>query len=192
MPAVRTTQSPHNAQARAINKASCPHCPHCPHCARACAHAHRWLYEECDEVARAVDEGNACFGTVDSWIIYMLTGGAHGWREGAQVGGETCTRWAQVGGEMCTRWAQVKGEMCTRWVQVKGEMCTRWVQVKGEMCTRRAQVGGEMCTRWAQVEGEMCTRWAQVKGDMCIAERAEGLRQVGWGTTAWPAWTIFC
>lgn len=36
----------------------------------------RWLYEEDEDVARAVDEGNAMFGTVDSWIIYQLTGGA--------------------------------------------------------------------------------------------------------------------
>ncbi|KAG1678004.1 hypothetical protein FOA52_000799 [Chlamydomonas sp. UWO 241] len=38
----------------------------------------KWMYENVDDVKRAVDAGDACFGTVDSWIIYMLTGGAQG------------------------------------------------------------------------------------------------------------------
>jgi glycerol kinase len=34
-----------------------------------------WLYENNDLVRRAVDTGNACFGTVDTWLLYRLTGG---------------------------------------------------------------------------------------------------------------------
>jgi len=32
----------------------------------------------CVQVAAAVSCGDACFGTIDSWIIYCLTGGANG------------------------------------------------------------------------------------------------------------------
>uniref|UniRef100_A0A182M4P6 glycerol kinase n=1 Tax=Anopheles culicifacies TaxID=139723 RepID=A0A182M4P6_9DIPT len=35
----------------------------------------RWMMENVDGVQRAVDDGRAAFGTLDSWIIWMLTGG---------------------------------------------------------------------------------------------------------------------
>lgn len=35
----------------------------------------RWMMEHVDGVQRAMDEGRAAFGTLDSWIIWMLTGG---------------------------------------------------------------------------------------------------------------------
>lgn len=35
----------------------------------------KWLYENVPDVTAAVDAGQACFGTVDSWIIYQLSGG---------------------------------------------------------------------------------------------------------------------
>ncbi|KAG1665665.1 hypothetical protein FOA52_005455 [Chlamydomonas sp. UWO 241] len=41
------------------------------------AYKFKWMYDNVDDVTRAVDAGDACFGTVDSWLIYMLTGGAH-------------------------------------------------------------------------------------------------------------------
>ncbi|KAG1670961.1 hypothetical protein FOA52_011396 [Chlamydomonas sp. UWO 241] len=47
------------------------------------AYKFKWLYDNVDDVQRAVDSGDACFGTVDSWLIYMLTGGVHG--EGVHV-----------------------------------------------------------------------------------------------------------
>lgn len=34
-----------------------------------------WLLQHAPAVASAVAEGRACFGTVDSWLIYSLTGG---------------------------------------------------------------------------------------------------------------------
>lgn len=34
-----------------------------------------WLYENADEVRNAINEGKAYFGTVDSWLLYKLTGG---------------------------------------------------------------------------------------------------------------------
>lgn len=30
------------------------------------------------QVAAAVASGDACFGTIDSWLIYCLTGGVNG------------------------------------------------------------------------------------------------------------------
>jgi glycerol kinase len=36
-----------------------------------------WLLTHVPEVAAAVAEGRAAFGTVDSWLIWNLTGGAH-------------------------------------------------------------------------------------------------------------------
>jgi glycerol kinase len=36
----------------------------------------KWLYENVEAVKKAVDEDMACFGTMDSWLIYQLTGGA--------------------------------------------------------------------------------------------------------------------
>lgn len=36
----------------------------------------RWLLENSAEVKTAHDAGNCCFGTIDAWLIYNLTGGA--------------------------------------------------------------------------------------------------------------------
>uniref|UniRef100_A0A1A9VGC9 Probable glycerol kinase n=1 Tax=Glossina austeni TaxID=7395 RepID=A0A1A9VGC9_GLOAU len=36
----------------------------------------RWLRDNADSVRKAMDEGNAMFGTIDTWLIYNLTGGA--------------------------------------------------------------------------------------------------------------------
>ncbi|XP_032828752.1 glycerol kinase-like isoform X1 [Petromyzon marinus] len=38
----------------------------------------RWLLDNSDAVKLAVAEGRALFGTVDSWLIWNLTGGKHG------------------------------------------------------------------------------------------------------------------
>ncbi|KAI8636814.1 glycerol kinase [Parasitella parasitica] len=35
----------------------------------------RWMLDHDEGVKKAVREGNACFGTVDSWLIYKLSGG---------------------------------------------------------------------------------------------------------------------
>ena len=37
----------------------------------------QWLLTHSERVQAAVREGRACFGTVDSWLIWNLTGGAH-------------------------------------------------------------------------------------------------------------------
>jgi len=34
-----------------------------------------WLYENVDKVRKAIDEGRAYFGTIDTWLLYMLTNG---------------------------------------------------------------------------------------------------------------------
>jgi glycerol kinase len=34
-----------------------------------------WLYENVEKVKKAIDEGNAYFGTVDTWLLYKLTNG---------------------------------------------------------------------------------------------------------------------
>ncbi|KAF9090722.1 Glycerol kinase [Mortierella sp. AD031] len=38
----------------------------------------RWLLDNCPEVKEAHDNGNMMFGTVDSWLIYNLSGGKEG------------------------------------------------------------------------------------------------------------------
>ncbi|KAK3830695.1 MAG: hypothetical protein J3R72DRAFT_252699 [Linnemannia gamsii] len=38
----------------------------------------RWLLDNCPEAKEAHDSGNMMFGTVDSWLIYNLTGGKEG------------------------------------------------------------------------------------------------------------------
>lgn len=38
----------------------------------------KWLLENVPEVAQAAKEGRCMFGTVDSWLIYQLTGGVEG------------------------------------------------------------------------------------------------------------------
>lgn len=35
----------------------------------------KWLYENIEAVRIAQDEGYACYGTMDSWLLYKLTGG---------------------------------------------------------------------------------------------------------------------
>ncbi|KAG1673171.1 hypothetical protein FOA52_015282 [Chlamydomonas sp. UWO 241] len=42
------------------------------------AYKFKWMYDNVDDVTRAVDSGDACFGAVDSRLMYMLTGGAQG------------------------------------------------------------------------------------------------------------------
>lgn len=34
-----------------------------------------WMYDHCEAVKKAYDEGRCSFGTVDSWLIYKLNGG---------------------------------------------------------------------------------------------------------------------
>ena len=34
-----------------------------------------WLYENDDHVRNAIDRGSAFFGTIDTWLLYKLTGG---------------------------------------------------------------------------------------------------------------------
>ncbi|MCJ1438392.1 Glycerol kinase [Xylographa pallens] len=34
-----------------------------------------WLFQNCEKVRTAYDEGRLCFGTVDSWLLYRLNGG---------------------------------------------------------------------------------------------------------------------
>ncbi|KAJ1065487.1 hypothetical protein K5549_016283, partial [Capra hircus] len=38
----------------------------------------RWLLDNVRKVQKAVEEDRALFGTIDSWLIWSLTGGAHG------------------------------------------------------------------------------------------------------------------
>uniref|UniRef100_A0A8D1QBY5 glycerol kinase n=1 Tax=Sus scrofa TaxID=9823 RepID=A0A8D1QBY5_PIG len=38
----------------------------------------RWLLDNVSQVQKAVREGRALFGTIDSWLIWSMTGGAHG------------------------------------------------------------------------------------------------------------------
>jgi glycerol kinase len=40
----------------------------------------RWLLDHNEEVKNAYDKGNLCFGTVDSWLLWNLTGGLNGGR----------------------------------------------------------------------------------------------------------------
>ncbi|CAM0140799.1 Glycerol kinase [Umbelopsis sp. WA50703] len=37
---------------------------------------YKWLLENCSAVQTAVESGDAMFGTIDSWLMYHLTGGA--------------------------------------------------------------------------------------------------------------------
>ena len=37
----------------------------------------QWLLTHCERVQAAVRAGRACFGTMDTWLIWNLTGGAH-------------------------------------------------------------------------------------------------------------------
>ena len=43
-----------------------------------CAFKLLWMYENVPDVQAAMDTGDAMIGTIDSWIIYNLTGGAQG------------------------------------------------------------------------------------------------------------------
>lgn len=38
----------------------------------------RWLKDNVDKVAKAMEDGTCLFGTVDSWLLYHLTGGPSG------------------------------------------------------------------------------------------------------------------
>lgn len=38
----------------------------------------RWLKDNVEKVAKAMENGTCLFGTVDSWLLYHLTGGASG------------------------------------------------------------------------------------------------------------------
>jgi glycerol kinase len=40
----------------------------------------QWILEHHEDARRAGVEGRACFGTIDTWLLWNLTGGAHGGR----------------------------------------------------------------------------------------------------------------
>ena len=45
----------------------------------------RWLLDHCDGARAAAARGELAFGTVDSWLLWQLTGGADGGKDGAAV-----------------------------------------------------------------------------------------------------------
>uniref|UniRef100_A0A0G4HCM2 glycerol kinase n=1 Tax=Chromera velia CCMP2878 TaxID=1169474 RepID=A0A0G4HCM2_9ALVE len=38
----------------------------------------KWLIDNCAEVKKAVEEGRCCLGTIDTWLLWNLTGGVEG------------------------------------------------------------------------------------------------------------------
>lgn len=38
----------------------------------------RWILDHCEEAQRALNDGKLCFGTVDTWLLWNLTGGVNG------------------------------------------------------------------------------------------------------------------
>eukprot|EP00983_Pelagomonas_calceolata_P089126 1157280-Pelagomonas_calceolata.AAC.7 len=38
----------------------------------------KWMHDNVEAVREAVDRDEACFGTLDSWLMYKLTGGPDG------------------------------------------------------------------------------------------------------------------
>lgn len=58
-----------------------------------CAVKVMWMYQNVPEVTAAMDEGDALVGTVDSWLIYNLTGGVQGGQhvtDGVYLSAVTC------------------------------------------------------------------------------------------------------
>ncbi len=45
----------------------------------------QWLLENVDGLRDAADRGDALFGTIDSWLVWQLTGGTHGGRHVTDV-----------------------------------------------------------------------------------------------------------
>ena len=50
----------------------------------------KWLFDNVPEVARLAEEGNLLFGTIDSWLIWKLTGGAQHVTDHTKIGRASC------------------------------------------------------------------------------------------------------
>ncbi|XP_003477712.1 glycerol kinase 2 [Cavia porcellus] len=45
----------------------------------------RWMFDNVRQIQKAVEEGRALFGTIDSWLIWSMTGGVNGGVHGTDV-----------------------------------------------------------------------------------------------------------
>uniref|UniRef100_A0A8D0ACW8 glycerol kinase n=1 Tax=Sander lucioperca TaxID=283035 RepID=A0A8D0ACW8_SANLU len=68
----------------------------------------RWLIDNVDEVRQAVQDERAMFGTVDSWIIWCLTGGKNGGVHCTDVSNCLGDQSAALVGQMCFQEGQAK------------------------------------------------------------------------------------
>lgn len=136
-----------------------PH-PHSPTPPVVCSYKLKWLLDSAPDVAAAAAEGRCMFGTVDSWLIYNLTGGwggrfcveslwPGGWGGSLGVGGHAwMCEWAGAG-----RWGRGA-------VHVKRRSGCHALSVEGQSCCGIAHLvrahGRDACRpRWFSVQRPM-------------------------------------
>lgn len=81
-PSLLTAAAPSKRQSSSQALRARPHLPSAvtglPVSTYFSAYKLKWLLDNVPEVAAAAAEGRCCFGTVDSWLIYQLTGASQG------------------------------------------------------------------------------------------------------------------
>uniref|UniRef100_A0A8C6UFT9 glycerol kinase n=1 Tax=Neogobius melanostomus TaxID=47308 RepID=A0A8C6UFT9_9GOBI len=128
----------------------------------------RWLLDNVDEVKQAVVSGRALFGTVDSWIIWCLTGGRSG---GVHITDVTNASRTMLFNIHTLNWDQ---ELC-RYFDIPMEILPK--------VHSSSEIYGHMCLgdQSAALVGQMCFSDGQAKntyGTGCFLLRNTGTKSV--------------
>uniref|UniRef100_G1TRC4 Probable glycerol kinase n=1 Tax=Oryctolagus cuniculus TaxID=9986 RepID=G1TRC4_RABIT len=79
----------------------------------------RWLLDNVRQVQKAVEEGRALFGTIDSWLIWSLTGGVNGGVHCTDVTNASRTMLFNIHSLEWDQSAALVGQMCFQEGQAK-------------------------------------------------------------------------
>ncbi|XP_028292137.1 glycerol kinase-like isoform X2 [Gouania willdenowi] len=140
----------------------------------------RWMLDNVEQVQRAVQSGRALFGTVDSWIIWCLTGGKYG--------GVHCTDVSNASRTMLfnIHSLQWDSELCRYFdvpINMLPNVCSS-SEIYGHMTSGSltgVPISGCLGDQSAALVGQKCLKEGQAKntyGTGCFLLRNTGLKPV--------------
>ncbi|XP_036994438.2 glycerol kinase 2 [Artibeus jamaicensis] len=122
----------------------------------------RWLLDNVQEVQKAVEEGRGLFGTIDSWLIWNLTGGVNG--------GVHCTDVTNASRTMlfnihCLEWDKGLCEFFEIPMNILPKVCSS-SEIYGKMKVGTLEgipISGCLGDQSAALVGQMCFQEGQAK-----------------------------
>ncbi|KAK3097375.1 hypothetical protein FSP39_009101, partial [Pinctada imbricata] len=122
----------------------------------------RWLLDNCKDVQRAVSAGNCMFGTVDSWLVWNLTGGVKGGRHLTDVTNASRTMLMNI---HTLKWDDILCSFFDIPKAVLPEICSS-SEIYGKMCSgplSNLPISGILGDQQAALVGQLCFNPGQAK-----------------------------